>query len=136
MNEIIGEKRIKLKPELIEQLQHSLRNLLDKRNLLNENKVIRDLTDSKWEEFVNYFLLFMEGVVDDDDIHKEMSLFKEEFKTYFYTDQLQQPRLQLQYDESSRINLYNFKDRIRYHFQDEKFTNDILKVELKTSGKN
>jgi MoxR-like ATPase len=133
MNEIIGEKRIKLKPELIEELEHSLRNLLDKRNLLNENKVVRDLTDSKWEEFVNYVLLFMEGVADDDDIHKAMSLFQEEFKTYFYTDQ-QQTRLQ--YDESSRINLYNFKDRISYHFQDEKFINDVLEVELKTSSKS
>ena len=132
MNEIIGEKRIKLKPELIEELQHSIRNLLDKRNLLNENKVVRDLTDSKWEEFVNYVLLFMEGVADDDDIHKAMSLFQEKFKTYFYTDK--QPRLLC--DESSRINLYNFKDRISYHFQDEKFTNDILEVELKTSSKN
>jgi hypothetical protein len=92
------------------------------------------MTDSKWEEFVNYFLLFMEGVADDDDIHKAMSLFQEEFKTYFYTDQQQQPRLQ--YDESSRINLYNFKDRISFHFQDEKFTDDILKMELKTSSKN
>lgn len=70
--------------------------------LLNENKVIRDLTDNKWEEFVNYVLLFMEGIDDDNnDIYKAISLFHEEFKTYFYTDQ--QPRLQ--YDDSSRVNL-------------------------------
>jgi hypothetical protein len=86
---LASEKRIKLKTELIEQLQRSLKNLLDKRNLLNENKVIRDLTDSKWEEFVNYLLLFMEST--DGDMHKAISLFQEEFKTHLYTDQ--RPRL-------------------------------------------
>lgn len=119
MNEIINEKRITLKIETIRGIRGSLGDLLDRKSLLNKNKVIRDLSDNKWEEFVKYVMYLLERI---DDTQKAVSFFEDEFKTYFYADQ----QSRLRYDESSRINLYDSKARIYYDLEYEKFTKDIL----------